>query len=115
LANPATQAYTSTTFATNVAMLGALLDERRIEFAMEGRRWPDIHRLQQCPYFPINGIPAKMANAVPAGSAFTLGTPYTGPLGTVAIPYSDFRFLWPIPQDEINSNPTLAKQQNPGW
>ena len=115
LATPATQAYTAASFVDNVALLGAILIERRIEFVMEGRRWPDIHRLQQCPFFPINGIPAKMANAAPAGSAFTLGTPYTGALGTAAIPYSDFRFLWPIPQDELNSNPTLAKQQNPGW
>lgn len=115
LATPATQAYTSTTFANNVAMLGAILDERRIEFVMEGRRWPDIHRLQQCPYFPVSGIPAKLANGMPAGTLFALGTPYTGALGTVAVPYSDFRFLWPIPQDEINANPTLAKQQNPGW
>ncbi len=115
LATPATQAYTASTFATNVAMLGAILDERRIELVMEGRRWPDISRLQQCPYYPINGIPAKIANGAPAGSLFTLGTPYTGALGTPAIPYSDFRFLWPIPQDEINANPTLAKQQNPGW
>lgn len=115
LASPATQSYTAESFKTNVELLGAILIERRIEFAMEGRRWPDIHRLQQCPHFPINGIPAKLANGMPAGSLFTLGTPYTGALGTVAVPYSDFRFLWPIPQDEINTNPTLAKQQNPGW
>jgi len=115
LAAPATQAYTAASFKDNVELLGAILVERRIEFAMEGRRWPDIHRLQKCPYFPINGIPAKLANGMPAGSAFTLGTPYTGALGTVAIPYSDYRFVWPIPQDEINSNPTLAAQQNTGW
>jgi len=115
LATPVTQAYTASTFANNVAMLGAILDERRIEFVMEGRRWADITRLQQCPYFPINGIPAKLANAKPAAALYTLGTAYNGALGTVAVPYSDFRFLWPIPQDEINANPTLAKQQNPGW
>ncbi|MDP3644668.1 MAG: RagB/SusD family nutrient uptake outer membrane protein [Bacteroidota bacterium] len=115
LATPATQAYTAASFKDNVELLGAILVERRIEFVMEGRRWPDIHRLQHCPYFPIAGIPAKLANGMPAGTAFTLGTPYTGALGTVAVPYSDFRFVWPIPQDEINANPTLAAQQNPGW
>lgn len=115
LATPATQAYTAASFKDNVELLGAILTERRIEFAMEGRRWPDIHRLQKDPYFPINGIPAKMANALPKGTDYTLGTPYTGTLGTPAIPYSDFRFLWPIPQDEVNANPTLAAQQNPGW
>jgi hypothetical protein len=115
LASKETQSYKATDFADNVALLGAILVERRIEFAMEGRRWPDIHRLQHCPHFPINGIPAKLANGMPKGTDYALGKPYTGALGTVAVPYSDFKFLWPIPQDEINANPTLAKEQNPGW
>jgi starch-binding outer membrane protein, SusD/RagB family len=115
LAVPATQAYTASSFADNGKLVGAILDERRIEFVCEGRRWPDITRLQQDTFYPINGIPAKLANGMPTAAMFTLGTPYTGALGTVAVPYSDFRFLWPIPQDEINANPTLAKQQNPGW
>ncbi len=115
LANAATQAYKVTDFADNVALLAKILDERRIEFVLEGRRWSDISRLQKDPYFPINGIPAKIANAVPAGSLYTLGTPYSGALGVATIPYDDFRFLWPIPQAEINANPILAEQQNPGW
>jgi hypothetical protein len=82
---------------------------------MEGRRWPDIHRLQDCPYFPINGVPAKLANATPAATLFTLGTPFTGTLSVAAIPGTDYRFLWPIPQREVDSNPTLAAEQNPGW
>lgn len=115
LADPSTQAYTAGNFATNVELLGAILKERRIEFVGEGRRWPDIHRLQFCPYYPIDGIPQKVANGNPPASAFTLGTPYTGPYGVTAIPYSDFRFLWPIPRVETDANPTLAAQQNPGW
>ncbi|OFY64284.1 MAG: carbohydrate-binding protein SusD [Bacteroidetes bacterium RBG_13_43_22] len=115
LANPASQGYTAASFADNVALLGAILKERRIEFLMEGRRWPDIHRLQFCPYYPINGIPAKLANGLPASSTFTLGTPYTGALGVTTIPYDDYRFLWPIPRVETDANPTLADQQNPGW
>ena len=115
LANPGTQAYTAASFADNVAMLGAILKERRIEFAMEGRRWPDIHRLQFCPYYPMNGIPQKLANAAVPASYFTLGTPFTGPYGVAAIAYTDYRFLWPIPQAELDINPTLTEQQNPGW
>jgi hypothetical protein len=115
LANPGTQAYKSSDFANNVALLSKILDERRIEFVLEGRRWSDITRLQKDTYFPLNGIPAKIANAVPAGTLYTLVTPYSGALGVAAIPYDDFRYLWPIPQAEINSNPKLAEQQNPGW
>ena len=116
LADPGTQAYTAASFADNVALLGAILKERRIEFNMEGRRWPDIHRLQFCPYYPIDGIPAKLANASPSTSAYVLdGNPYTGALGVAAIPYADYRFLWPIPRVETDANPTLAAEQNPGW
>lgn len=116
LANKAVQSYKATDFADNKALLKAILAERRIEFNMEGRRWPDIHRLQQCPYFPISGIPGKIANADPvAAGAYTLGTEYSGPYGVVAVPYDNFKFIWPIPITEINANPTLAEQQNPGY
>jgi len=108
LATPATQSYTASSFADNTALLNAVLVERRIEFCMEGRRWPDIHRL-------MLDIPAKLANSNPPAAAFTIGTPYTGPYGVASVPYADFRFLWPIPQIEINANPTLAAEQNPGW
>jgi hypothetical protein len=115
LANPASQAYTLATLPTQSDMVGAILKERRIEFLMEGRRWGDIHRLQGDNLFPINGIPAKIANGNPAASTFTLGTPYSGPYGLANIPSTDFKYLWPIPQLETASNPTLAAQQNPGW
>ena len=120
LANPAIQAYTAVSFSSNVQLLGAILKERRIEFLMEGRRWADIHRLQNDPFFPISGIPAKAANGgfssgPTALTAYALGTPYSGALGVNAIPYDNFKFLWPIPQLELDSNPTLRAQQNPGY
>jgi hypothetical protein len=120
LATPLTQSYKATNFATNVDLLRAILVERRIEFLMEGRRWADIHRLQNDPIFPINGVPAKVANggfasASTALTAYALGTPYTGALGVNAIDYSNFKFIWPIPQLEVDSNPTLKAQQNPGY
>jgi hypothetical protein len=115
LANVATQAYTAVTLPNQLTMVGAILKERRIEFLMEGRRWGDIHRLQGDNLFPIDGIPAKLATGNPAASTFTLGTPYTGPFALSAIPSSDFKFLWPIPQLETAINPILAAEQNPGW
>jgi len=108
LADPATQEYTAASFATNTDLINAILVERRIEFNMEGRRWPDIHRL-------MLDVPAKLANGNPPAAAFTLGTPYTGPYGVVSVAYANYKFLWPIPQVEINANPTLAAEQNPGW
>jgi hypothetical protein len=115
LADKATQSYKAADFGDNKALLKAILAERRIELNMEGRRWPDISRLQQCPHFPVTGIPAKYANANPKAADYTLGTEYTGPYGVAAKPYDDFKFIWPIPLVELNANPTLKAQQNPGY
>lgn len=118
LANPATQAYTLSGInpLTNQAgVVRAILQERRIEFLMEGRRWSDIQRLQNDDLFPINGIPAKVGTGGATAAMFTVTTPYTGPYGEAAIPTTDFRVLWPIPLLETNNNPTLLAQQNPGW
>lgn len=115
LADPATQSYILTDFANASELVGAILDERRIEFLMEGRRWSDIHRLQGDDIQPIDGIPQKVANGPVPEESYELGTPYDGPYGVPAIPYADFKFVWPIPQVEVNANPTLAEQQNPGW
>jgi len=115
LADVATQAYTAATFPTATALVGAILTERRIEFLCEGRRWSDIHRLQGDDLFPIDGIPAKIASGTVAAALYTLGTPYSGPRGVLAIPGNDFRFLWAIPFRETSQNPVLRGQQNPGW
>lgn len=97
----------------------AILQERRVEFAGEGRRWPDIHRLVKDPVYTTNGIPAKMKGGQMKldGTDYNNVTPPTFPAGggVPAIPYSDFRFLWPIPADEIAANPTLRDQQNDGY
>lgn len=114
LADPATEAYTAASFPTQATMVAAILKERRIEFLAEGRRWSDIHRLQGDDLAPISGIPAKVANSTPPASAFVLdGTPYSGPLSVAAIPYTDRRFVWPIPQVEFNIPPLV--EQNTGW
>jgi hypothetical protein len=115
LANPATQAYTAVMLPTQSDMVQAILQERRIEFLMEGRRWSDIQRLQNDNLFPIDGIPAKVGSGAATAAMFVPTTPYTGPFGESAIPSSNFRILWPIPLIETNNNPTLTAQQNPGW
>lgn len=128
-----------------INVLEAILLERRIELVMEGSRWPDIHRLQHCPHHPIDGVPSKLANAVTEPEAFYVAGspydpwdpywqaaqnfdppyvpnsvflndgPYEGPRPVGQIPYDDHRFIWPIPQNELNANPLLATQQNPGY
>ena len=116
LANPATEAYTAASFTTPVAQVNAILTERRIEFIGEGKRWGDIHRLINDDLAPTSGIPRKHKNGVPKAADYNIGTPYTFTTGDVdAIPYTDRRFLWPIPDAQVNVNPTLKAQQNKGW
>ncbi|RRD76198.1 RagB/SusD family nutrient uptake outer membrane protein [Tannerella forsythia] len=110
------EAYKSTDFATNKEMLEALLWERRIEFFGEGRRWEDIHRLINDPDFDSKGIPAKVdPKKLTNLNVYQIGKETEGLFYKAAIPYTDRRFLWPISQNDIIRNPTLAKQQNRDW
>jgi hypothetical protein len=117
---PAASQYTAASFATSLTMTQAILNERRIEFAGEGRRWADIHRLAMDPNFSTGGIPAKLLIGQIAGA----GTDYnivTRPIISVAVappanpalPYANFRFIWPIPNTETSVNPAVT--QNPGY
>jgi starch-binding outer membrane protein, SusD/RagB family len=107
-----TNQYTLASFATKNALISAILKEKRIEFLAEGKRWGDIHRLVQDPVFGTGGVPDKMVNGFNNIGAFTCAGPVPA-TGTPFIPYSDFRFLWPIPQQERNTNPII--EQNPGY
>lgn len=115
LAAPATEQYTA--FATNVEAVKAVLMERRIEFLAEGLRWNTIHRLQQDDLTPTSGIPAKYRNGQnPTYADYQIGTPYVFKSSDVpAIPYADYKYVWPIPTLETSANPVLAAQQNPGY
>lgn len=113
--------YTIGDFADANAMIGAILKERRIEFLAEGRRWADIHRLVYDPNFSTGGIPAKTLYNNTSFASWGYGVTYdangnfTGDLSRAAIPVDNFRFIWPIPQSELNTNEVLELQQNPGY
>ncbi|WP_290790538.1 RagB/SusD family nutrient uptake outer membrane protein [Flavihumibacter sp. UBA7668] len=99
-------------FANKNELISAILVERRIEFAAEGKRWMDIHRNAVDPDFSIGGIPAKIGTGVAGTSFYECGagsTPYT--TAVAALPYSDHRFIWPIPLSELQSNKNY--EQNP--
>lgn len=109
--------YTSTSFPTAKALTQAILNERRIEFAGEGLRWPDIQRLSTDPIFSTGGIPAKVSytDVNADGSNYNIITRPVSPSRIAAVPYTDHRFIWPFPQSETNTNPLMAKEQNPGY
>jgi hypothetical protein len=116
LANPAAEQYTTGSFASKTALVRAILIERRIEFLAEGKRWADIHRLAVDPDFNTGGIPAKISTGgtINKPALFVCGggaATYT--FGIAAIPYSNFKFIWPIPLSETQQNPNF--EQNPGY
>lgn len=119
LADPSTQAYKASDFANRKALVEAILWERRIEFHGEGRRWEDIHRLAADDLCPSGGIPAKIEyNNAKGQGAFVVNGEVKAEWFSNSksfIPYTDKRFIWPIPLNDMLRNPTLAAQQNAGW
>lgn len=113
LVDPTTQSYTLSDLQTDKDIVEAIILERRIEFLMEGKRWGDIHRLQGDPLVPMSGIPAKVANGVPAPSLYDAASGTMPSLGESAVSYDDYRFVWPIPMSETSVNPNVV--QNPGY
>jgi hypothetical protein len=88
---------TSRRGATAIASTGAqlledIITERRKELAFEGDRYLDMQRLKRDIVRSIN-YPSAARN----------------------IPYTNFRRLFPIPQAELDANPNIRGQQNPGW
>lgn len=113
---PVTDRYTIANFTSQDALTQAILNERRVEFAGEGRRWPDITRLSQSQFAVAGGgIPAKIlvTNLSGTGSNWDVVNRPVTATGKAAIPYTDHKYIWPIPQDELNANPNLT--QNPGY
>jgi len=90
----------------------AIYNERRIEFFAEGKRWGDLHRLAGTPY-NTSGIPAKVLPSQLTGDVYD-GKTILKP-SQAALPYANFRFVWPLPSSEVDANPTLRAQQNPGY
>jgi hypothetical protein len=78
--------------STGAALLEDVLAERRRELAFEGDRYMDLMRLKRDVVRSTN-YPASARN----------------------IPYSNFRRILPIPQTELDANPAIRTQQNPGY
>jgi len=88
--DPSFTGYTS----SGATLLNDIVTERRKELAFEGDRLYDLNRLKS----PINRV--NNPGAIPA------------PL-SIAYPFD--KRLAPIPQIEIQSNPNISGQQNPGY
>lgn len=83
------------------ALLSAIKEERRRELIGEGMRMADLKRW---------------------GEGFRRSTPQnynvinqSGNVHIMSYSADDYRFVWPIPQGEIDVNPQIKNQQNPGY
>lgn len=74
------------------ALLEDIITERRKELAFEGERYLDMQRLQR------NIVRSK-----------------NYPASALSIDFTNYRRIMPIPQGELDANPNIKSQQNPGW
>lgn len=86
-------------YANTTEAVGDILDERKIELCYEGHRYKDLKRAG------IDGN--RMVNRDPIACELQSGACTLSP--------DDHRFTLPIPVIEINANPEIATQQNPGY
>lgn len=97
-------AYESDVYSNATTFMAALQDERHRELVGEGFRLVDLKRW---------GLGVNRGNA-PQDANLVL---YPGAETTTALnkAANDFRMVWPIPKSEMDANPQLAGQQNPGY
>jgi hypothetical protein len=116
--------FTTSSFGSDAdKLITAILQERRIEFLAEGRRWPDIHRLTYDAKFAVKaangkaGVPDKAAFGAISSESYQPASGTVAPeiLNIKGFSSDDRRYIFPIPESETSSNPKLASQQNQGW
>lgn len=95
--------------ALDAVTLADVKAERKREMVFEGNRISDLKRWG-------DGLTARtpQTGKNAQGEVFRLhelGDNYQG----LTVSKGDFRFVWPLPSDEIYANQNLASQQNPGW
>lgn len=85
-------------YASAQQALFDIMQERRVELAIEGHRYLDLKRL-----------------GIRSGSAVDRDPIDCSVNGACQIASDDFRFTLPIPQVELNANSVIRDQQNPGF
>jgi len=96
--------------ATGNALVQSILTERFHEFPLEFKIWDDIRRTRLYP--EADGAQSGKLKWVPLASAVIQNKP-EGSTRVGAIP--EYALLWPIPLSEMQANPSLEGNQNPGW
>ncbi|MGB5943703.1 MAG: RagB/SusD family nutrient uptake outer membrane protein [Leeuwenhoekiella sp.] len=87
------------TYASQTEAYAAILNEKRVEFAFEGHRWKDLKRLGD---LANQDAVRDERDCAEEGVDCSLAS-------------DSFKFTLPIPLAEIEGNPILRTQQNPGY
>jgi hypothetical protein len=96
--------------ASGDALIQAILTERFHEFPLEFKIWDDIRRTRLYP--EADGVGSGRLKWTPLANALIQNKP-EGQAVVGKIP--EYALLWPIPLSEMQANPALAGNQNPGW
>jgi hypothetical protein len=90
--DPAFAGYSS----SGAALLADILLERRKELAFEGHRYWDLAR------YNMDVVRVNLAGNYPGNVPLVIAA-------------NNFRRIFPIPQAELDANPSIREQQNPGY
>lgn len=100
--------------AVGNALLQEIKDERTRELAFEGHRLWDLRRWNE----PMKRMtpqqssdPVSATDSKPIGKAFLTNVIAFD----LEVPADSYRWIWPIPYNELTTNINIKDQQNPGW
>lgn len=88
---------------TGDALKELIRNERAKEFIGEGHRWLDLKRWGMGFTRTANQKDELTGDAQSTGGSL------------LSIGADNFRWIWPVPQSEIDANPQIKEQQNPGY
>ena len=101
---------------TKQTMRELIRNERRVELYHEGQRWFDIRRWKIAEKVMVDatGLDVSKLKVYSNGNS-TSDWQYVPIVIDKRSFNKDRDYLWPIPQKEINANPLIKNDQNPGY
>jgi hypothetical protein len=100
--------------ATGEALLEEIKKERTRELAFEGHRLWDLRRWNE----PMKRMtPQTSQNPISEENTNPIGTAFLSPMVAfdLEVANDSYRWIWPIPYNELTTNVNIKDQQNPGY
>lgn len=102
---------------TKETMRALIRNERRVELFHEGQRWHDIRRwkIAEKVMTDAHGLDVSKLQYYPSSGATSPYWQYEEIVVDKRSFNKDRDYLWPIPLKELNANPLIRDDQNPGY